>query len=231
MQAQSRKEQKAGSKGLGFEGLGKLIGKQWQKLGKEQKKKYEELAEKDSTRYRQEMNEYNRKKKELLEKEKSRHLTSSAIGVESTTCKKYPKFVISQPISTNTSPFSMRGVDRAGDLMKLACPLAFNVNKACASNELGGNPPENPSQPLPIVPPAVDNAGNFLFPPGMEIMLSDSTGRERKYLVDYKCYKMSRAQATRFIDSVAGNFRSCEEGHPGIPQGSIEVPYTEVAQI
>ena len=53
---------------IGFEGLGKIIGARWRALAASVKKGYEELAEKDSARYRREMDEYNRKKREAKKK-------------------------------------------------------------------------------------------------------------------------------------------------------------------
>ncbi|KAL3914704.1 MAG: hypothetical protein SGILL_005993, partial [Bacillariaceae sp.] len=54
---------------IGFEGLGKIIGKQWKKLSNADKKQYEVLAEKDGERYRKEMDAYNDLKSKLLEEE------------------------------------------------------------------------------------------------------------------------------------------------------------------
>jgi HMG (high mobility group) box len=60
------------------------------------------------------------------------------------------------------------------------------------------------------VPPTPPNAerlhhpGAFHMPPGMEIVLSDRTGQDRKYRVQYACYTMTRDEARKYIDSVSG---------------------------
>lgn len=51
---------------IGFEGLGKIIGKKWRSLTAEDLKLYEKLAEKDSVRYRKEMEVYNENKAKRL---------------------------------------------------------------------------------------------------------------------------------------------------------------------
>jgi hypothetical protein len=47
------------SKNVGFENLAKIIGKRWARLKKEDHKEFEELAHKDSIRYRKEMKKFN----------------------------------------------------------------------------------------------------------------------------------------------------------------------------
>ena len=54
---------------IGFEGLGKIIGKQWRDLSSADKKEYEKLAEKDSERYRKEMDAYHEMKAKRLAEE------------------------------------------------------------------------------------------------------------------------------------------------------------------
>lgn len=49
-------------KKIGFEGLAKIIGKRWGALDKEERQTYVELAEKDSVRYRKEMEIFNESK-------------------------------------------------------------------------------------------------------------------------------------------------------------------------
>jgi hypothetical protein len=38
----------------------------------------------------------------------------------------------------------------------------------------------------------------------MEIVLSDRTGQDRKYRVEYACYSMTQDEARKYIDSVSG---------------------------
>eukprot|EP00526_Cylindrotheca_closterium_P018773 CAMPEP_0113633674 /NCGR_PEP_ID=MMETSP0017_2-20120614/17528_1 /TAXON_ID=2856 /ORGANISM="Cylindrotheca closterium" /LENGTH=362 /DNA_ID=CAMNT_0000544329 /DNA_START=32 /DNA_END=1120 /DNA_ORIENTATION=- /assembly_acc=CAM_ASM_000147 len=232
VQAKAEKKKLEGFKGLGFEGLGKLIGKQWKALSKEERKEYEILAEKDRGRYRQDMDAYNHKKKELIEKERSRQVLASVIGVEAAS-KHCPNFVISESSKMGGSAFSQRRVDWIDDLIQSSNPRNFVENNKRGENELSETPALRP-----IVQPLVNNPGQLPFPPGMEIVLSDSTGRDRKYRVDYKCYRMSRAEASRYIDSFSGSFRPYEAAHAvvspenwGMPQSGIEVPNAEMAPL
>ena len=52
----------AGGRKVGFEELGRVIGKKWKSLGSNDKKIYVKLAEKDNIRYRKEMDAYNEMK-------------------------------------------------------------------------------------------------------------------------------------------------------------------------
>jgi hypothetical protein len=52
---------------IGFEDLGKIIGKKWRVLTEEDRKTYDKLAEIDSVRYRKEMEAYNQIKTKRLE--------------------------------------------------------------------------------------------------------------------------------------------------------------------
>ncbi|CAJ1969336.1 unnamed protein product [Cylindrotheca closterium] len=221
VQAKAKKETPEGSKGLGFEGLGKLIGKQWKKLSKEDRKKYEILAEKDGVRYRQEMDAYNQKKKMLMEKEKERSSQvplSSAIGFETASNLNRGDFVISES-RMDASAFSQTRVDTG------------RINGVIMNSNPRDTNEKNASVPVPrTIQSLAANTGKFPLPEGTEIMLSDSTGQDRKYRVEYKCYRMSRAEASRYVDSVSGAFRPYEDSHAyapenwGMPEGYVELP-------
>ena len=63
---------------IGFEGLGKIIGKKWREVNPDERKVYEELAKKDSTRYRKEMEVYNERKSKKRDDEKQKQGSSYA---------------------------------------------------------------------------------------------------------------------------------------------------------
>ena len=54
---------------IGFEGLGKIIGKKWREISAVDRKVYEKLAEKDGVRYRKEMDAYNELKTKKREED------------------------------------------------------------------------------------------------------------------------------------------------------------------
>lgn len=85
-----------------------------------------------------------------------------------------------------------------------------------------GQPPmRRPSIHPPPPPPPVNSApldrGMFPIPPGMELMLPDRDGRERKYRVQYACYTMTREDAQAYVDRLA-NAISHREPPPPPPQ-------------
>ena len=45
---------------------------------------------------------------------------------------------------------------------------------------------------------------NCPMPPGMEVVLSDRNGIDRKYSVKYTCYSMTRENANKYIESLTG---------------------------
>lgn len=65
---------------IGFEGLGKIIGKQWRDLRQAEKRKYDKLAETDSERYRKEMETYNEMKKKRYLEEDEAYASSPAVA-------------------------------------------------------------------------------------------------------------------------------------------------------
>lgn len=81
------------------------------------------------------------------------------------------------------------------------------------------NPPQQPPPPPPFYGERYVAPQNeaFTVPPGMEITLPDSSGRERKYAVSYSVYTMSRGAAERYIRSftpAAEGGRYAPSAHP-----------------
>lgn len=79
---------------IGFEGLGKIIGKQWRDLSSSDKKDYEKLAEKDSERYRKEMDAYHEKKAKRFAEEDRRAAEQTPVlsGITSLSNSVQPRF-------------------------------------------------------------------------------------------------------------------------------------------
>lgn len=58
-----------------FEQLGKIIGKRWRQLSKTDRRKYDDLAEKEVQRYRKEREQYDRERRRNKERLESAHLS------------------------------------------------------------------------------------------------------------------------------------------------------------
>jgi len=65
-----------------------------------------------------------------------------------------------------------------------------------------------PSEAVPTLQPSPSSNGRFALRPGMEVTLSDSRGKYRKYSVEYKCYSVPIAEALKFGLSRNGVVRS-----------------------
>eukprot|EP00537_Pseudo-nitzschia_pungens_P007101 CAMPEP_0172361866 /NCGR_PEP_ID=MMETSP1060-20121228/5629_1 /TAXON_ID=37318 /ORGANISM="Pseudo-nitzschia pungens, Strain cf. cingulata" /LENGTH=446 /DNA_ID=CAMNT_0013084251 /DNA_START=140 /DNA_END=1477 /DNA_ORIENTATION=+ len=245
---------------IGFEGLGKIIGKKWRDLSNADKKGYEKLAEKDSERYRKEMDAYQEKKAKKYEEEDKR--AASQIPVFSS--------IASSTTSNQDSTFDMRFPkgprsvqvvaigERVGNSVVLTHPPESMVSSVSllppgsTSISYPARPPRHALQhnsffealnPLasggtvraPAPPdffprPAADGNteaqrysadrrdDNCPMPPGMEVILADRNGIDRKYRVQYTCYSMTRENANRYIDSLTGvrNFNSTASPSPGV---------------
>mmetsp|Transcript_22381 Transcript_22381/g.48689 ORF Transcript_22381/g.48689 Transcript_22381/m.48689 type:complete len:448 (-) Transcript_22381:441-1784(-) len=237
---------------IGFEGLGKIIGKKWRDLGSADKKEYSKLAEKDSERYRKEMDAYHERKAKRFEEEDKRAASQTPVlsGISSSTA------------STLASPFNMRFPKGQGSMQLVALgrggignsalfthppesmvsaisslpprrtsisyhpihldqPPALsrlgvqhnNILEALNSQSGGGalpgsTPPTFFSQPA--MPGSTEGLShtvahrndNCAMPPGMEIILADRNGFDRKYRVQYTCYSMTKENANKYIESL-----------------------------
>jgi len=102
---------------IGFEDLGKIVGKRWQTLAEEERKEYERLAEKDSIRYRKEMETFNEAKRKRLEAadkaEKEKATPSLELNPPPLSSDKISVFPISVASPENTTtlpkPLATRG--------------------------------------------------------------------------------------------------------------------------
>ena len=243
---------------IGFEGLGKMIGKKWKALSEIERKAFEKLAEKDSTRYRNEMEAYNEMKaKRLEESEKcSIDLTSSSPANFSATSdprpsrsgamlesknSSIPPVILSNIIPTITSNIqspllsdnysqisvshekqkqypSLQGEQSRANLsfpsypkatLLCATPVSCQAHNHSADYGLARStvlsmPPATFQQSLLSSLGAEALPPNHLpIPPGMEIVLPDRNGKDRKYRVHYTCHTMTRDAAEEFMESFA----------------------------
>lgn len=80
--------------------------------------------------------------------------------------------------------------------------------------------PPPPPMPSYEAEPNNTNTNNNMFPvpPGMELMLPDRNGVERKFRVQYACYSMSREAAHEYIERLSGN--APPPPHPSAQQDS-----------
>jgi hypothetical protein len=205
---QARAEKEDDSKKLGFEGLGKVIGKHWRELSDEDRIKYEKLAEKDSVRYRKEMEIYNQEKSRKIVKDEQEKFLSS-MGGQRTSETPYGRSLLDNSPQQEERVHGSFSAARPQDEGNLLQPQYLPAIFAGLKSPFGGlvaPPAQRPQQIVSFPPPPPErhasDGNNVLLPPGMEIILSDRNGKDRKYCVEYKCYSMSREEAHNYIESV-----------------------------
>eukprot|EP00531_Pseudo-nitzschia_arenysensis_P007253 CAMPEP_0116142910 /NCGR_PEP_ID=MMETSP0329-20121206/15162_1 /TAXON_ID=697910 /ORGANISM="Pseudo-nitzschia arenysensis, Strain B593" /LENGTH=448 /DNA_ID=CAMNT_0003638181 /DNA_START=262 /DNA_END=1605 /DNA_ORIENTATION=+ len=262
---------------IGFEGLGKIIGKQWRDLSSEKKKEYAKLAEKDSERYRKEMDAYHEKKAKRFAEEDRRaaeqtpvlsSLASSTHAVQASstgTLRALPvgevygnaSLVSQRPesmISTVSSlpPGSTSVSYRPIQIEQAPTPPRHALQHGALNSRhphgvIHGDPPThyfpqpaaaNSSEPLPydaVAPGSgaailAPNSNNCPMPPGMEVVLADRDGIERKYSVQYTCYSMTRENANNYIASItrgeSNKANSAPRPWPPPPPTGLKRDYT-----
>mmetsp|Transcript_20054 Transcript_20054/g.36243 ORF Transcript_20054/g.36243 Transcript_20054/m.36243 type:complete len:500 (+) Transcript_20054:153-1652(+) len=270
----AKQEENGDGPRIGFEGLGKIIGKQWRDLSSADKILYEKLAEKDSERYRKEMEAYNEMRSKRFEEEEKRasdaslltvapitEASSSANGSGSMRDQQTEDLMNRSPVLGGTSSlpppmFTAMMKNPPAPVMQGATNVSFMTGTSGASAPTSSVPPQfngmdvsgssgrvqhspapslrpTVSQGLPTPPqssrpfpqhlnmsalsdaPSLlgtvgnsnssnNNQSNVPLPPGMEIILSDSTGVDRKYRVHYTCYSMTREAAHKYVESLTG---------------------------
>jgi hypothetical protein len=224
---------------IGFEGLGKIVGKKWKELDSDKRKMYEKLAEKDTVRYRQEMETYNELKAKKIEEEE--RIASAKPLVETVHEKEITEasvreYNLHEPSSKEPSqPFVVAGAPPAlqispqeefSRLHSMTAPVAPSPFSSGAQ-QMGRNPLDGISSvfyqsqydgstqrvaahqmsmpPPPQGAERVPAPNSFHMPPGMEIVLSDQLGQDRRYSVNYTCYSMSRDAARKYMESMTAS--------------------------
>lgn len=238
---------------VGFQELAKTIGRRWGLVGKEERKEYEELAEKDSIRYRieteafmetQEKDMQNADKAVLPKINKLQALepVSTFGNIQVSTC--LPPAPISflnntagplqarlpwgQPLVSGQQagpipsyPFSNQAPHQQQQLQsfmqgmqqqQLYNRASMNALSEGAQQLQNQKQQQQPgpvaSQPPPMLMPMNPSADprqqqSFPIPTGMEIVLPDHNGVNRRYKVQYTLHSMKREDAMQYMARLA----------------------------
>lgn len=124
------------------------------------------------------------------------------------------------PVASAYSPMSrFPAVDIHGSRSGGSMPPPYYEPPADGQHDRSDGPGGRPSPASrsssatypPPMPSSMDhhqqqqfNDSLFPIPPGMELMLPDRDGRERKFRVEYACYTMTREAAQDYIDRLSG---------------------------
>lgn len=175
---------------VSFQDLGKIIGKRWKALSEKDRRKYDNLAEHDSCRYRNEMDEYNEAKRRKHE-EKSRSTLP-----EKEDSKMPPSTVWSTMVLSRPPAFD------AHSQLPVQTRLSVEEN-AYSSDPCNSHNWQYPSLHDGNESESQGKSFPFPIPPGTEIALPDESGTERLYQVQYKFFKMSLKDAQGYMDQLA----------------------------
>jgi HMG (high mobility group) box len=175
---------------VSFQDLGKIIGKRWKALSEKDRRKYDDLAEHDSCRYRNEMDEYNDAKRRKHE-EKSRTTLPDRDDSKVPPSTVWSTMVLSRP-----------PVIDAHLQLPVQARLPVQQN-APSSEESNTHDWQYPSQRDFTATDVQENRFPFPIPPGTELALPDQSGVERLYQVQYKFFKMTLKDAQRYMEQLA----------------------------
>lgn len=227
---------------LSYEELEKIIGMRWRGLSAEERQEYEGLALQDTERYRTEMETFNGEKQKKQNRE-TPQLRPQEKATEQQPILPHPPHSASHAHSqtmggympTPTSPSSSR--QPMYGAMHMHAPVGYHPEHYPTSppsmprgyhNE--PPPPHYYSPPIhasghPHPPPPSHSEsyptmdrGLFPIPPGMELMLPDRDGRERKYKVQYKWFVMKKEEAQDYVDRLSNVI---SRGRPAPPPPPI----------
>lgn len=159
---------------VSFQDLGKIIGKRWKALSDKDRRKYDNLAEHDSCRYRNEMDEYNEAKRRRND-EKNRKSFPETKDSNLSSSAGWSTLVISRPPAFDS-------------LSRLPVPARL---------------PTDAQDWHPAGPEANDKTIAFPIPPGTELSLADHCGVERLYQVQYKFFKMTLKDAQTYMEQLS----------------------------
>lgn len=212
---------------IGFEELGKTVGKRWRALTVAERKVYEKLAAHEIERYRKEM--------EIFDESRRKSVFSSCkgqrkLGAGDLDDSRAPQEHISSqgPSLQSVSVHVARGIDRtpttnsgssgpssatSASLVSVASEGSTDTFMAPTSGTQplvhdwerhSRDPPPSPyAEACPPQPPGVTRASSrstACYPPGLQVFLyDDKTKCNRKYRVEYTCRRMTQKQADSYI--------------------------------
>jgi hypothetical protein len=251
-QRERLKLQQDESSNISFEEFGKIIGQRWKELSSEGssegRTEYNELAQVDSVRYRNEMDAYKaagvkRKKHEDVDDDNDDDDKKKKNSAEefSSPVRWVPMAPMGSLPESRGLPPTMTAAVQArfpSTHPNHPFPCFSGMNYPQQAHLAGapdfanqrayeGFPPSYAHRglygPPPMHPGTHPGCHAFPIPPGMEVVLPDSSGRERKYTVTYSLHSMSRGAAQQYMESMLP--------FPGVfPQPPGEYPKPQQAE-
>lgn len=204
---------------LGFDELGKIVGKRWRTLPEEEREVLQELAVQDSERYRREMEEH--KKRERLRKEERDVVATNpsprgyppdrtAIDNRAAPTSYAPPYGSVPPQQGYGPPpsYPPQGPGYQGSYQPFPPPPPYAQRPWGSHHSPGfGQSPYHGSygesaRPMPVMMEGEPKNGRPL-PPGSEVHLRDADGVLRTYSVQYSMVTMSRHEAKEYMDRIS----------------------------
>jgi|UniRef100_A0A8J9SH56 hypothetical protein len=182
---------------IGFQELGKVIGHRWRSLDAKERRAYELVAGKDTIRYRKEMDVFEEKRRKRIKSTPVNALQNDS-SLTSTT-KSRSKVVEIERLSSQCT--SMEAAPHYPGIstppIHAFVPVA-SPSPPPPSEE--GQQEENSKIHHGVV---WENYGKELetmaVPSSTQVVLPDSNGQDKNYVVSYTCYRMSKKDADAYL--------------------------------
>jgi hypothetical protein len=173
-------EKRNGQK-IGFVTLAKIIGKRWSQLPRCDRRKFDTLAEADSSRYQAEMSQFQAAK----QLSRARYFSIDRSLENSTLVKQISE-------TTNGSDISSGPINSLNSIDE-------DQNEGCPNTPLSSREPLSSSVYTANGYNTYDNEFSFPVPPGMQVMIPDAQGVERRHVVTYNVYRMKQSEAQQYM--------------------------------